>query len=154
MKNKNKKVENILKYIHYGHSEFDMTKFNKIKNIPEFAKADGGLWASRVDAEYSWKDWCESSGFDADFSTHFEFRLNEDARILVIDKSEKLKELPKAKSIFEHPTFILLDFEELSKQYDAIEVLITKDGQLYWDLYGWDCDSIFIMNPDVIIQEK
>lgn len=144
-----------MKYIHYGHSEFDVTKFDKIQNIPEFVKADGGLWGSRVDSEYSWKDWCIQENYDvSNLNTYFEFTLKEDARILVIDKSEKLKELPKAKSMFEHPTVVLLDFEELSKQYDAIEVLISKDGQLYWDLYLWDCDSIFVMNPDVVIQEK
>ena len=43
-----------------------------------------------------------------------------------------------------------LDFEKLSKEYDAIEVFISKDEQLYWDLYGWDCDSILIMNSDII----
>lgn len=143
-----------MKYIHYGHNKFDKTKFCKIENIPEFSKAKGGLWGSRIDAEYSWKDWCKNNEYDADLKTHFEFSLKEDAKILLIDKCEKLKDLPKAKSMFEHPIFVLLDFEELSKEYDAIEVLISKDGQLYWDLYGWDCDSIFIMNPDVIIEEK
>ena len=144
-----------MKYIHYGHDKFDVTKFDKIENIPEFAKANGGFWGCRIDSEYSWKDWCIANDYDdSDLNIHFEFTLKEDAGILVIDKSDKLKELPKAKSIFEHPTFVLLDFEELSKQYDAIEVLISEDGQLYWDLYGWDCDSIFIMNPDIIIQKK
>ena len=143
-----------MKYIHYGHNKFDVTKFDKIKNIPEFSKANGGFWGSRIDAEYGWKDWCKNNDYDTDLKKHFQFSLKDNAKVLIIDKCEKLKELPKVKSMFENPIFVLLDFEKLSKEYDAIEVLISKDGQLYWDLYGWDCDSIFIMNPDVIIQEE
>ena len=38
---------------------------------------------------------------------------------------------------------------ELKKEYDAIEIVIDK---LYWDLYGWDCDSILILNKEVVIE--
>ena len=41
-----------------------------------------------------------------------------------------------------------LDFEKLSKDYDAIEVIDI--GKFYWALYGWDCNSILIMNPDIV----
>lgn len=34
--------------------------------------------------------------------------------------------------------------------YDAIELSLSADHRLYWDLYGWDCDSILVMNPDKI----
>ena len=44
--------------------------------------------------------------------------------------------------------FTMLDFEELKKEYDAIEVIIS-DG-LYYALYGWDCDSILILNKDIV----
>ena len=43
------------------------------------------------------------------------------------------------------------DFEKLvSDGVDAIEFFISDDNKLYWDLYGWDCDSILIMNPNII----
>ena len=32
--------------------------------------------------------------------------------------------------------------------YDAIEVIDI--GKFYWALYGWDCNSILIMNPDIV----
>ena len=45
-----------------------------------------------------------------------------------------------------------IDFESLSKSYDAIELhLSDSEDNLYMMLYGWDCDSILIMNPDVIV---
>ncbi|MFR3519297.1 MAG: hypothetical protein ACLTT4_12785 [Coprobacillus cateniformis] len=46
----------------------------------------------------------------------------------------------------------MLDFEELKRQYDAIEVNISNDYGLYWKLYGWDCDSILVMNSDVVVE--
>ena len=61
-----------------------------------------------------------------------------------------MKVLPKYKSEFYMPTWIVLDFEKLSHKYDAIEVNISSDDELYYKLYGWDCDSILVMNPDVV----
>ena len=49
-------------------------------------------------------------------------------------------------------SWILLDFEKLAETYDAVEVSISSDFDLYYKLYGWDCDSIVIMNPDVVVE--
>ena len=46
----------------------------------------------------------------------------------------------------------LLDFEKLAETYDAIEVSISDDFELYYQLYGWDCNSIVIMNPKIIVE--
>lgn len=63
---------------------------------------------------------------------------------------KKLLELPKlSKKDFISP----YDFEKLSEEYDVIEVLISEDHRLYHMFYGWDCDSIVIMNPNIIILE-
>ena len=143
-----------MEYIHYGHDRFDKGMFDAIKNIPSFTKPNGGLWGSRKNSEYGWKYWCEESNFHIDLEKSFEFSLKDGSRLLTIDSCEKLLNLPRTKiqSNAFLPTF--LDFERLSENYDAIEVLISEDGYLYRELYGWDCDSILVMNPDVIIQEK
>lgn len=39
------------------------------------------------------------------------------------------------------------DFERIAKEYDVIDF---KIGELYMALYGWDVDSIVVLNPDVI----
>ena len=35
---------------------------------------------------------------------------------------------------------------------DAMWVDISADRDLYMELYGWDCDSIVVFNPDIIEQ--
>lgn len=139
-----------MKYIHYGHDKFEPILFNAITNVPMFTKPKGGLWGSRKDSEYGWKECCKDLDIDINLESSFEFSLKPDARLLTIDSCEKLLGLSKfqIKSTFLRNSF--LDFEKIAQEYDAIEVLISEDADLYYELYGWDCDSILIMNPDVI----
>ncbi|MBQ2892250.1 MAG: hypothetical protein IJN03_02750 [Bacilli bacterium] len=138
-----------MEYIHYGHENFDIKLFNKIKNRPEAVKPIGGLWASRVDTTDGWIDWCKGNEIDwARLDVSFKFKLKPEAKVLLIDSMDKLKELPKQKSILGHSPWTLLDFEKLAEEYDAVEVILNRG--LYFELYGWDCDSIIIMNPEII----
>lgn len=132
-------------YIHYGHSEY--TTPRPIKNIDWFTKPSGGLWASRKDDKHGWKEWCEAEEFRLDtFDQFFEFTLKDDARILELNDKTLFDELPVL-MMYNKMTYYL-DFEEISKHYDAIEV--TDISGLYWALYGWDCNCILVLNPDVI----
>ena len=137
------------KYIHYGHKHFDINLFCPISNREIFTKPFGGLWASRADAKYGWKEWNDDEQFrECNEENSFIFQLSDTARILTINSSDDLKKLTKTYRGFFVPC--CLDFEQLSQKYDAIEVNISSDRRLYWDLYGWDCDSILVMNPEVI----
>lgn len=138
------------KYIHYGHKFFDINKFDKLQNESCFVKPLGCLWASRVDAKYGWKDWNEREHFrECNKNDSFIFKLKDNTKVLEIKNANDLKELPNVNPEW-LTSFICLDFEKIAKDYDAIEVFISEDEKLYWDLYGWDCDSIVVMNPDVI----
>lgn len=45
-----------------------------------------------------------------------------------------------------------IDFEQMLRNgVDAIE--LTNINDLYFDLYGWDCNSIVILNQNIIIPE-
>ena len=140
------------KYIHYGSKEYIPQIMKPIKNdfLP---KPQGGLWASSIDATYSWKRWCDRNKLkECTENNSFYFALKEDARILYINSVSDLDELPKIKNRHKSLSgWVELDFEELAKKYDAIEVCISNDYGLYHALYGWDCDSIVVMNPDVVI---
>lgn len=143
-------------YIHYGHGTYVTP--DPIRNRDYlFTKPIGGLWASRKDTDYGWKQWCEQEEFRLDtFDTYFEFTLKDKARILVIRHEDQLDNLPKLQPYDKDDAYseCYLDFEELKKQYDVIEFF--EDYRLHWRLYGWDCDSILVMNPDVveILQEE
>lgn len=145
-----------MEYIHYGNTAFIPERFMPIRNIAMFSKPNGGFLASRVNAEYGWKDWCNDNDFrECEESNSFKFMLAENANILVINNVYDLEPFPKLK----HPAGIqdtlwynFIDFEHLySDGIDAIEVNISADSDLYMALYGWDCDSILIMNPDIIV---
>lgn len=141
-------------YIHYGHKEYKPELFVKISNKPAFVKPNGGLWASDVNAEFGWKDWCDRNDFrECDNKNSFCFTLDDNANVLIINSTKDLESLPKAVDKYGISSiWTMLDFEKISKDYDSIEVNISNDYSLYHSLYGWDCDSILVMNPDVIIE--
>lgn len=136
-------------YIHYGHQYFDSNLFKPIKNYG-FVKPEGGLWASNINAKYGWKNWCKDNNFrECNVENSFKFKLRNGSKILKIDDAKLLKQLPTVNIPYKF-SWTNLDFEEIKKQYDAIEVLISNDNRLYWDLYGWDCDSLLVLNKDCI----
>lgn len=141
-------------YIHYGHKRFDKDKFVPIKNH-HWVKPFGGFWASSINAKYGWKDWNKDSEFrECKKQNSFKFTLKDNAKILKINCLEDLKGLPRDKELYGMYNFesdVYLDFEQLVKDgYDAIEVNISNDDRLYWALYGWDCDSLLVLNKEII----
>lgn len=144
-------------YVHDGHSNFDINLFKQISCRENFNKPLGGLWASPVDSPYTWEQWCLDNNFNYTIGEdkyfqgeQFRFKLKDNARLLSITSAKQLDELPQIKNDLTSNIYKILDFKKLEEEYDAIEVLISMDHQLYWDLYGWDVDSIVVMNPDII----
>ena len=113
---------------------------------------------SAENAKHGWKQWCEAEMPDfLKGKVPYVYTLKKNAKILHVWKERDLRGLPL------HPNplglavvdEICLDFEKLSKNYDAVELHLS-DGEsgLYHVLYTWDCDSILIMNPDIVEVEK
>lgn len=142
-----------MKYIHYGHKCFDRSLFRPVKNTMDiFKKPKGGFWASAIDAEFGWKDWCDDQNFrKCDEENSFRFKLKDGAKVLHINKEDM--ELPciTREDPTSHHLFIFPDWEQMVKDgWDAVEVHISECRALYEHLYGWDCDSILVLNPDVV----
>ena len=55
-------------YVHYGSNRFERELFLMPMNRLDFviSKPFGGMWASNIESEYGWKDWCEDNEFHFD----------------------------------------------------------------------------------------
>ena len=145
-----------LELIHYGSNSFEKDWFAPVKNSGFLNKPEGGLWASPVNSEYGWIDWCKSENFMLQ-KLEKSFKFNCNGSFIVINKPEDLEELPLC---FEEHfieiglKFSYFDFEKIAKEVDG--VYLTEAGQYRTrlsfplNLYGWDCESVLIFNPDVI----
>lgn len=157
-------------YIHYGSSHFDpllMTNRPKSNITTCINKPNAGLWASPVNSNWGWKDWCESEQFyKNDFSKYFVFKLKPNAKILTIRSLEDwdmiLNEVFKDRdgyNILEN-LFLNIDTNErdmiwdyISKFYDAILVIMDDnydEMHMSFEFNSWDCDSIVVFNPEVV----
>ena len=144
-------------YIHYGSANFNPRYFTQITNRDHWNKPYGGLWASRVDAKYGWRNWCESEEFRLeDLNTHFRFLITPAAKVIHLYTSKDLDRLPHRNDCSDLWGFYP-DFEQMVKDgWDAIELHLLNpnnnriDDGLYWQLYGWDCDSILIIKQKII----
>lgn len=150
-------------YRHWGNNKFVLPYFTPITNNEFGNKPHGGLYACPTkDVDISWDRWCKSNDFMTDrLNKHFDFTLKDNARVLEIKDK---KDLLKLKGIIDFNSdlfFIVkqIDFEKLAKDYDAIMVWIYRstdceeniicEGMYYW-LYGWDVDTLLVLNPDII----
>ena len=141
------------KYIHYGSKVFDKNRFEKVSNY--FIKPRGGFWASRIDSEYGWKEWNDDNKFTTcQKENSFIFTLKDDAKVVEIFTAEDLAKLPcLTENQLKYPIcneFYIIDYEHcIEMGIDAIEVRSISDG-LYYPLYGYDCECILILNPDIV----
>ena len=134
---------------HYGNNRFIKERFKPIADIPFRKKPSGGLWTSPVDSNYGWIDWNEMENF-ADVSTYFDITFR--GEVFEINSVEDMNKLPWIES---NGTWFI-SFEPLVFMgYDAIHLTDKgqEDTRLTYpkSLYGWDCETVLIMNELSII---
>lgn len=137
--------------IHYGSKTYSPKKVGKIKNS-NWVKPNGGLWTSPIGSEYGWKDWCEAEQFrDCIESESFKLQFIENVKLYKIDTLQDLKSLPLT-SIPGMPRGMMdfPDFEMISKHYNGIWLTVNGQHETRFShplsLYGWDCESILILD--------
>lgn len=143
-----------MELIHYGCKRLDPRKFMPIKNRKYGNKPSGGLWTSPVKAAEGWRWFCKLEMPNRITNMFVKFRINKHARILKIDSLQNLVDTIDLYRIQGNGIFgDYIDYENLAKDYDA--VWLTAKGQ--WrtrltspSLYGWDVETVFIMNPKII----
>ncbi len=154
-------------YIHYGATEFDPRKGFPIHNCKNWNKPYGGLWASRETATFGWIQWCYTAEFRYyEEENSFRFKFRDDASIYRIFTVADLQKLPMQDNMEEWRDYDI-DFEQcLRNGIDAIELCyygkefnefndkpsfsLLGEENLYSALYGWDCDSVVVLNPNSI----
>lgn len=148
-------------YIHYGCTKFNPSINFPIRNRELSVKPKGGLWASRIDASFGWKNWCREEDFylpgGCDIENSFRFRIKDGKIVHQISTIEQLEALPIIETKY-WPKDYYIDFEAcLKRGISAIELCWYGDewgdissGNLHYALYGWDCDSIVILDPDAV----
>ena len=146
-------------YIHYGATQFNPLLNFPIKNERCWVKPKGGLWASRKNASFGWKNWCAIEEFrECNEDCSFEFVMKDESKIAIISTPSQLSRLPCIKNSRVSSCY-LIDFEKCVRLgIDAIELCWYGDeyadiasGDLHFELYGWDCDSIVVLNPNAVI---
>lgn len=140
-------------YIHYGSPQFSLERFDQPRNTRGWNKPKGGLWASDEAAKYGWKDWCEAEHFrECRDENAFRFELAPTANILLLDSKDAVGRLPEQNLGYSSQCCKAIDFERLvCDGVDAIDFRLSADPRLYWAMYGWDCDSILVLNPAVVV---
>ena len=139
-------------YIHFGSNEYDPGLVGSTSRFSPSGKPNKGIWASRTDAKFGWVDWCYQEEFDlCDLSKSFKFFLTANARIFTVDSIEKINQVTVLDSEFHCSD--KLNREWLYANFDGIEFCYSDISCPVWETVFclWDCDSICIWNPDVIV---
>ena len=141
-----------MKLIHYGFKIYDPYKISPIINTG-WVKPLGGLWTSPINSKYGWKHWCKDAEFrECNKRNSFTIEINDNAKILIINTLKDLESLELIKA--DYGAKFIPNFELLAKEYDAIHLTVNGQTETRFSypicLYGWDCESVLIMNKDCI----
>lgn len=151
-------------FITHGKECFDRDQFIIPSNRPYINKPYGGLWGCRYKpySNSAWHEWCVSERFFTEaLKSGFIYSIKEDSRLYIIDTYRDLEEItdrfPNDKDdlLFPNKT---IDYVGIMKEYDAIYLTdrgqsVTRHSRPY-SLYGWDVESILILNGDIIINDR
>lgn len=140
-------------FIHYGDL-FDITKFHEVKNAKTpWVKPNGGYWASPVESDNGWKDWCLREDFLCfgdwykDINRSQRFTIDGDAKILYIRNKAEVDALNQWS--FATKFSVYPDFEKLMNAgYQAIYYEDNVDT--HYPMMCWDCDSLLVLDPTII----
>ena len=147
-------------YIHYGADHYDDTKFKPISNYNSIInKPKGGFWASPVDANWGWKDWCDSEQFHIDrLNYSFKFTLVNGSKVFHIRTLKDIFKLPFGKEPESGHIYRMnwyYNWEKIAEKYDAVELHMSENYMLFhWTFYSWDVDSIVILKPGIVREIK
>ena len=141
-----------LKLIVYGKNSFQKENFRPVVNS-SWCKPKGGLWASPVDSEWGWKEWCLSEEFETTkLNNHFLLNYSGNTlKINCLEDTQQMIWLEQSDYFYK----AVPDFEQMRQEgIDAIWLTPQGENETRFNrdysLYGWDCESVLVMNPDCL----
>jgi len=146
----------ITQYVHYGSDTFEPARVTEsVYCYP--GKPPYGLWGCRQGGKYDWRSFCLGKRMlEAQLLTQFTFHLTPEARVLEIFRPDDV-EAYMTQEWTETCRSRQLDFPRLKAAYDGMELMDFRAWQrnpfLHFLLPGWDCESICVWNPEVIVAE-
>ena len=149
-------------YVHYNSNKdkyptyFDPDVFAPIKNFYNICMNKPlhgtGFWASPLMSEYNWKEWCKQNEPEWIYNkSSFCFKLKDDANILRLYSKNDFNDYVENNSEFVYRVYNNYIFDYKNMVDSGIDAIEVKINGLYFEMYGWDCDSILVMNPAVVI---
>lgn len=138
-------------FVHFGSDKLDRAKFVEITDASYCGglKPQGGLWGSN-ESGHGWRLWCREVRWNQDrLNTKFTFRLKAGARVLNVQGDELVRYSDDTNFGFRH-YISCINWQKVKSDYDAVYIAAGSDDQLYMNYYGWDCDSILVLNFDVV----
>lgn len=153
------------KLLTFGIDKIDENLFNPVSNYTEYDcrnKPMGGLWASPYKANEEFiSDWLYfiSYGLSDKFKKFVgvTYNLKSDSKILEIDTlNDYLDVLDKYGYIPfpKHSGKMQLNFEAMSKDYDAFHLTDNAAYHLAEDFYSYDVESYILFNLDCIDKDS
>ena len=117
-------------------------------------------WGSPVNATYGWKEFCIDNKFKnkSYFATNNRVKWTLDGKIFVINNEDDLQDAKdhNLMKYYKDHNLFCFDFIKMKDNgYDAIELKAyyighNPYGDLAASLWGWDCESIVVLNPNKI----
>lgn len=162
------------KYIHYGNDHFDPMKFKSIRNCDYDSKpmCGTGFWAAPAEdtSGYDWYTHVKGDEIlcdEKDLTISFTLTVPDNANIVVLRDNMDILALSdyicRYDSLLEtriqnpsaFPPTISLDFEKMCEcGIDGVELdLQDHYDYMHYFFYGWDVNSILIMNKNIIHPE-
>lgn len=127
--------------------------------VPGFPKPqNGGLWTSPVDSENSWRKWCERESYNIG-QLQKSFRMEVSTKhLLVINSFDDLliKLVRPGIMNMDYSTLPVINWKRLVAIYNGIWLTTRGETETRYirpyNLYGWDCETVFLFNKKPIIQ--
>lgn len=153
-----------MNYISIGKQCIDKTCWVNVTNRTHINKPFGGMWACPINEEdgyiSKWYKWCCNNKPSWVKNYGITFELTDENRVYIIDCYKDLEALYDkyylCDGIFGDS---MLNFELMKLDYDAI--LLTDAGEketrsrfYKMNLYGWDVESLLVLNFDAIKNVK